>query len=86
MYALVTGAQYVGTGCSRLALVIGADCNSRVLDPRDQRTYPLFGDGAGAVILEATDQPRGLLSLTIGADGGGGDLLKVPGGGSKEPM
>src|SRR4051812_16886710 len=52
-YALVTGMQFVATGCSKRALVIGADANSRVIDPADVKTYPLFGDGAGAVVLSA---------------------------------
>ncbi|MEK6250135.1 MAG: ketoacyl-ACP synthase III, partial [Planctomycetales bacterium] len=49
IYALVTGMQFVASGNSRLALVIGADANSRVANPADKKTYPLFGDGAGAV-------------------------------------
>ncbi|OYV81118.1 MAG: 3-oxoacyl-ACP synthase, partial [Planctomycetia bacterium 21-64-5] len=53
MYALVIGSQFIGTGCSKLALIIGADCNSRILNPKDSHTYPLFGDGAGAVLLSA---------------------------------
>ena len=52
MYALVTGMQFVATGCSKLALVIGADTNSRVMNPDDKKTYPLFGDGAGAVLID----------------------------------
>src|SRR5205085_6038827 len=51
MYALVTGATYVLSGASEVALVIGGDCNSRIMNPRDIKTYPLFGDGAGAVLL-----------------------------------
>lgn len=86
MYALVTGAQFVATGCSKLALVIGADCNSRILNPKDQSTYPLFGDGAGAVLLAAGSPEQGLVSYTIGADGSGGDLLSRPMGGSRVPI
>ena len=51
MYALVTGMQFVATGSSKFALVIGADTNSRVMNPADKKTFPLFGDGAGAVLL-----------------------------------
>src|SRR3569623_1567092 len=69
MYALITGAQFVATGCSKLALVIGADCNSRVLNPKAPAPYPLFGDGAGAVLLAAGDSEQGLASYTLGADG-----------------
>ena len=56
-YALVTAAQFVANGSSQLALVIGADTNSRLVDPDDIKTWPLFGDGAGAVVLEAVDSP-----------------------------
>src|SRR5437588_8258443 len=51
MYALITGAAYVASGASDLALVVGGDCNSRILNPADVKTYPLFGDGPGAVLL-----------------------------------
>jgi 3-oxoacyl-[acyl-carrier-protein] synthase-3 len=84
-YALVTGMQFVATGCSRAALVIGADCNSRVVSPADVQTYPLFGDGAGAVLLVRGTQQQGLVSYTMGADGSGYDLLHCPMGGSRLP-
>ncbi|MEN1681999.1 MAG: hypothetical protein AAGJ46_20645 [Planctomycetota bacterium] len=51
MYALVTASQFVASGCARNALAIGADLNTRTLDPNDKQTYPLFGDGAGAVVV-----------------------------------
>lgn len=86
MYALVTGMQFVATGCSRMALVIGADTNSRVMDPDDKKTYPLFGDGAGAVLLTKGSSQQGLLSYTLGADGSGTQLLIRPGGGSRAPL
>jgi len=86
MYALATGAQYVATGNSKLALVIGGDCNSRVTDPTDQRTAPLFGDGAGAVLLSQGDSHQGLMCYQIGADGSGGSLLECPVGGSRRPI
>jgi 3-oxoacyl-[acyl-carrier-protein] synthase-3 len=85
MYALVTGMQFVATGCSKLALIVGADCNSRILNPKDQRTYPLFGDGAGAVLLAAGTQNQGFVSYTLGADGSGGNLLSRPLCGSRLP-
>src|SRR5262245_33491583 len=85
MYAMVTAAQIVATGNSRLALVIGGDCNSRVTNPQDQRTAPLFGDGAGAVLLAAGDPHQGLLCYQMGADGSGGSLLDRPSGGSRRP-
>lgn len=86
MYALVTGAQFIATGCSKRVLVIGADLNTRTLDPNDKKTYPLFGDGAGAVVLAPGDEDQGLLSYTLGADGAGQDLLIRPVGGVKEPF
>src|SRR5262245_34931072 len=85
MYALVTAAAYVVSGASDLALVIGGDCNSRVLNPDDVKTYPLFGDGAGAVLLGRGSPQQGLLSFSLGSDGGGGDLLSRPACGSRLP-
>ena len=85
MYALISAAQYVATGNSKLALVIGGDCNSRVTNPQDQRTAPLFGDGAGAVLLTQGDQNQGLLCYQLGADGSGGSLLDRKSGGSRRP-
>lgn len=85
IYALGTATQFIRTGVYSRILVIGAETLTRFTDYTDRRTCILFGDGAGAVVLEATDQPRGLLSLTMGADGSGGDLLKLPGLGTAEP-
>ncbi len=84
-YAMVTGAQFVATGCSKLVLVIGADCNSRVVDPKDVGTYPLFGDAAGAVLLARGDDSQGLLGFAFGADGSGADLLYQEVGGTRKP-
>lgn len=85
-YALTTAMQFVSTGCSKKALVIGADANSRVIDPTDVKTYPLFGDGAGAVILSAGSPEQGALAYTIGADGSGTELLHRPVGGAESPF
>jgi 3-oxoacyl-[acyl-carrier-protein] synthase-3 len=85
VYAMITAMQYVKTGCSQMALVIGADMNSRVCNPADKKTYPLFGDGAGAVLVTAGDEEQGLLSYTLGADGSGAELLCRPMGGSRLP-
>lgn len=84
-YALITAMQYVATGGSRYALVIGADANSRVLDPGDKTTYPLFGDGAGAVLLSAGSPEQGALAYTLGSDGAGTDLLCRQSGGAARP-
>lgn len=83
MYALITGAAYVASGASDTCLVVGGDCNSRVLNPGDIKTYPLFGDGAGAVLLTRGSPEQGLVSFSLGADGSGGDLLSRPAGGSR---
>jgi 3-oxoacyl-[acyl-carrier-protein] synthase-3 len=90
-YALVTAANFLAAGSSRLALVIGADTNSRVVDPEDVKTWPLFGDGAGAVLLEAADaedsgREHGLLAFSLGSDGRGAGLLACPMSGSRRPV
>lgn len=86
LYSLVTGMQFVSTGTSNLALVIGADTNSRVMNPDDKKTYPLFGDGAGAVLLAKGSPEQGLLAYTLGADGSGWHFLCRPMGGSRWPF
>lgn len=86
MYALVTAAQYVATGNSQMALVIGADVNSRIVNPTDQRVAPLFGDGAGAVLLVPGDEQQGLICYQMGSDGSGAALLDRPLGGTRNPM
>jgi 3-oxoacyl-[acyl-carrier-protein] synthase-3 len=86
MYALITGAQYVATGNAKLALVIGGDANSRIVNPRDQRTAPLFGDGAGAVLLARGEPHQGLICYQMGSDGSGAALLDRPSGGSRRPL
>jgi 3-oxoacyl-[acyl-carrier-protein] synthase III len=86
VFAMLTGMQYVATGCSRLALVVGADCNSRVVDPADVRTYPLFGDAAGAVLLAPGSDDQGFLAFAAGSDGSGMPLLYRPMGGSRLPF
>jgi len=85
VFGVLTGMQYVATGCSRLALVIGADCHSRVINPADKQTYPLFGDGAGAVLIAPGSPEQGMLSYAVGSDGGGADLLCRRMGGSRTP-
>ncbi|MFP6764792.1 MAG: beta-ketoacyl-ACP synthase III [Planctomycetaceae bacterium] len=85
MYTLVTGAQYVATGNSRLALLIGADCNSRIVDPADRKIAPLFGDGAGAVLMQQGDSDQGLTCYQLGSDGSGGPLLQCTSGGTRVP-
>jgi 3-oxoacyl-[acyl-carrier-protein] synthase-3 len=86
MYGLVTGMQFVKSGCSRRVLVVGADVMSRIVSPQDRKTYPLFGDGAGAVLLAPGRDNQGMLAYTLGAEGAGVELLYTPAGGSREPL
>lgn len=76
-YALSVADQYVKNGAVKYALVIGADALSRTLDPNDRGTIILFGDGAGAVVLGASEEP-GIISTHLHADGRYGDLLALP--------
>ena len=85
IYALATGSQFIVSGAYRSVLVIGADVFTRILDWQDRSTCVLFGDGAGAVVLQASDQPGGLLSFVLGSDGSGACSLYVPAGGSRRP-
>lgn len=86
MYAMVTASQFVATGNAKAALVVGGDCMSRIINPSDQRTYPLFGDGAGAVVITPGDPHQGFLCYQMGSDGSGGPLLDRPMGGTKSPL
>ena len=83
-YALATGAALVESGAADTVLVIGAEVFSRILDFSDRQTCVLFGDGAGAVVLQASDRP-GIVTTRLGADGSAAEILIVPGGGSREP-
>jgi len=89
VYALGVAADMVeardGAGKEATALVIGSETLSRITDWTDRATCVLFGDGAGAVVLQSNGSPGGVLSTFLGADGSGGDLLYVPAGGSDEP-
>jgi 3-oxoacyl-[acyl-carrier-protein] synthase-3 len=82
MYALVQAYGMIAAGLADRALVVGGDVLSRVLDWTDRSTLVLFGDGAGAVVLEKVERP-GFLGFELGADGGGGIHLSLPGSGSR---
>lgn len=86
MYGLVTAAQFVAAGNSQCALVVGADLMSRTINPEDKKTYPLFGDAAGAVILKPDAASDGILSYQIGSEGCGGEMLSIPAGGTRNPL
>ena len=81
LYALVTGFQYVATGCSRWRWSIGADCNSRIVNPQDMKMFPLFGDGGRRRLVGPWHADQGLLSYTLGADGSGSEMLIQADGG-----
>jgi 3-oxoacyl-[acyl-carrier-protein] synthase-3 len=85
MYGLITGAQFIRTGSCRHVLVIGGDTNTRIVNPHDRKTFPLFGDAAGAVLLGPGRPTQGLRSFTLGAEGEGASLLSIPAGGSRRP-
>jgi 3-oxoacyl-[acyl-carrier-protein] synthase-3 len=84
-YALTVGAQFVGSGAHKKALVIGSDKMSSILDYTDRATCILFGDGAGAVLLEPAGENEGILDFEHDVDGSGGQFLYMPGGGSLHP-
>jgi len=85
VYGLVTGSQFIQNGIYKKVLVIGAEALSKIIDWDDRNTCVLFGDGAGAVVLGEVESGYGILGVELGADGSGGDLLKMPGGGSRLP-
>ncbi|GAB4504605.1 MAG: ketoacyl-ACP synthase III [Anaerolineales bacterium] len=85
IYALNMAAQSIHSGAIQNALVIGAETLSRFVNWHDRNTCILFGDGAGAFVLQASEKPGGVRSAVLRADGSGGDLLILQGGGSKHP-
>jgi 3-oxoacyl-[acyl-carrier-protein] synthase-3 len=85
IYALNMGAQAIRSGSIKSALIIGSETLSRFVNWKDRNTCILFGDGAGAFVLQASERPGGVLSAVMHSDGSGGDLLSLPGGGSRFP-
>jgi 3-oxoacyl-[acyl-carrier-protein] synthase III len=85
IYALNMGAQSIRSGAVKTVLVIGTETLSRFVDWSDRNTCILFGDGAGAFILQASEKPGGVMGAVMHSDGSGGDLLSVPAGGSAHP-
>ena len=86
LYALATATQFIATGTYRNILVIGAEIISKFIDWTDRNTCVLFGDAAGAVVLQPSDYPTGVLSFLLGSDGSQADALIAYGGGSKYPF
>ncbi|AET60333.1 beta-ketoacyl-ACP synthase III [Paenibacillus terrae] len=85
VYGLATATSFIKTGIYNNALIIGADCLSRITDYTDRNTCVLFGDGAGAVVIGEVPEGRGFQSFDLGAEGAGGGLLKLEAGGSRLP-
>ena len=85
LYALQTGAQLIQTGAHKKVMVIGADVMTSILDYTDRATCILFGDGAGAVILEDSQDDSGIIDFMHEVDGSGACSLYMPGGGSLHP-
>lgn len=83
-YGLATGTAMIVAGMADTVLLIGAEAFSKILDFTDRSTCVLFGDGAGATILQASDEP-GIEETILGADGNAAEILIMPGGGSREP-
>jgi 3-oxoacyl-[acyl-carrier-protein] synthase-3 len=84
-YALTVGAQFIGAGAHKKVMVIGSDAMTTILDYKDRSTCVLFGDGAGAVLVEPGDSNEGILDFEHDVDGSGGGFLYMPGGGSLHP-
>jgi 3-oxoacyl-[acyl-carrier-protein] synthase III len=86
LYSVQVGAQFISTGVHRRVLAIGSDVMSSIIDYTDRATCVIFGDGAGAAVLEpATDDCEGLIDFIHEVDGSGGQYLYMPGGGSLHP-
>jgi 3-oxoacyl-[acyl-carrier-protein] synthase-3 len=86
VYALAVANSFIQSGLCRNALVIAAEVYSRFLNPQDISTYPYFGDGAGAVLLGVSQDNCGVGKIILKADGGGAEVIQVPGGGSMKPF
>src|SRR5579859_7303365 len=84
-YALTVGAQFVGSGAHKKVLIIGSDTMTSILNYQDRATCVLFGDGAGAALLEPAGPNEGILDFEHDVDGSGGQFLFMPGGGSLNP-
>jgi 3-oxoacyl-[acyl-carrier-protein] synthase III len=86
VFSMDTADSYIRSGKAKTALVIGADTYSKILDFEDKTTCPLFGDGAAAVILRATEDGTGIQTSFIRSDGHGWSLIQVPSSGSRKPV
>ena len=85
VYALQTGAKFIESGAHKRVMVIGSDVMSSIIDYTDRATCVIFGDGAGAVLIEPTNDGNGFIDFLHEVDGSGGCSLNMPGGGSLNP-
>lgn len=85
LYSLATGAQYIESGAYKKVIVVGADKMSAIIDPEDRNTLPIFGDGAGAVLLEPSEDGVGIVDKSLYSDGSGAKHLYMKAGGSAYP-
>lgn len=85
VYALSVAKSYVASGAMKTVLVVGAECMSKITDYTDRSTCILFGDGAGAVVVQQGNGRREILTTNLGSDGSQAELLMLPAGGSKLP-
>ena len=85
VYSLITASQFIKTGSHKKILVVGADTSSRILDFEDRTSCVLFGDGAGAVVIEPCEEGNGIIDWVAGADGLGAEHIIMPAGGSRKP-
>ncbi|MBI4458434.1 MAG: ketoacyl-ACP synthase III [Acidobacteria bacterium] len=86
LYALITGAQFITSGAHKKVLVVGSDVMSRIINYEDRKTCVIFGDGAGAFLLEPSESgDAGLMDFLHEIDGSGGQFLQMPAGGSRMP-
>lgn len=86
IYAVEAADNFIRSGKYGKVLVIGADTYSKILDMQDKTSCPLFGDGAGALILSSTSEKKGILQSIVKSDGNGWELIQVPSSGSRKPI
>ncbi|EPR66689.1 3-oxoacyl-[acyl-carrier-protein] synthase, KASIII [Cyclobacterium qasimii M12-11B] len=85
LYALTIGSKFIETGAHKKVIIIGADKMSSIVNYQDRSTCIIFGDGGGAVLLEATEEDLGIMDSMLHTDGSGANYLRIEAGGSKKP-